>query len=81
MRPLHEFVVSTKRDARPVSDAVVGTAGCSKGGPVTAKAPRSFNREIYHDHPEYVFYSADDGYQDGSFTEFAASATGKSSSK
>ena len=23
---------------------------------MTAKAPRAFNREMYHDHPEYVFY-------------------------
>jgi hypothetical protein len=38
---------------------------------VTVKAPRAFNREIYHDHPENVFYGTDDGYQDGSFTEFA----------
>ncbi len=38
---------------------------------MTQKAPRAFNREIYHDHPEYVFYGTDDGYQDGSFTEFA----------
>jgi hypothetical protein len=45
--------------------------GYSKGEPMTAKAPRSFNREIYHGHPEYVFYGTDDGYQDGSFTEFA----------
>jgi hypothetical protein len=37
---------------------------------VTAKAPRAFNREIYHDHPEYVFYGTDDGAQDGSFWEF-----------
>jgi hypothetical protein len=59
------------RDARPASAAVVGTTGYSKGGPVTAKAPRAFNREIYHDHPENVFYGTDDGYDDGSFTEFA----------
>jgi hypothetical protein len=26
---------------------------------------------MYHDHPENVFYGTDDGYQDGSFTEFA----------
>jgi hypothetical protein len=38
---------------------------------VTAIAPRAFNREMYHDHPENVFYGTDDGYQDGSFTEFA----------
>jgi hypothetical protein len=38
---------------------------------VTAKAPRAFNREMYHDHPENVFYGTDDGYQDGSFGEFA----------
>jgi hypothetical protein len=38
---------------------------------VTAEAPRAFNREMYHDHPENVFYGTDDGYQDGSFGEFA----------
>ena len=37
---------------------------------MTAKAPRAFNREMYHDHPENVFYGTDDGYQDGSFGEF-----------
>jgi hypothetical protein len=26
---------------------------------------------MYHDHPENVFYGTDDGFQDGSFTEFA----------
>jgi hypothetical protein len=26
---------------------------------------------MYHDHPENVFYGTDDGYQDGSFGEFA----------
>ncbi len=38
---------------------------------MTVKAPRAFNREMYHDHPENVFYGTDDGYQDGSFSEFA----------
>lgn len=38
---------------------------------MTSEAPRAFNREIYHDHPEMVFYGTDDGRQDGSFTEFA----------
>ena len=38
---------------------------------MTAKAPRAFNREMYHDHPENVFYGTDDGAQDGSFWEFA----------
>jgi hypothetical protein len=38
---------------------------------VTAEAPRAFNREMYHDHPENVFYGTDDGAQDGSFSEFA----------
>ena len=38
---------------------------------MTTEAPRAFNREMYHDHPENVFYGTDDGYQDGSFTEFA----------
>ena len=35
-------------------------------------APRAFNREMYHGHRENVFYGTDDGYQDGSFGEFAA---------
>jgi hypothetical protein len=34
------------------------------------EAPRAFNREIYHDIPENVFYGTDDGDQDGSFGEF-----------
>ena len=38
---------------------------------MTSQAPRAFNREIYHDHPEMVFYGTDDGSQDGSFSEFA----------
>jgi hypothetical protein len=38
---------------------------------VTTEAPRAFNREMYHDHPENVFYGTDDGAQDGSFREFA----------
>lgn len=38
---------------------------------MTPQAPRAFNREIYHDHPEMVFYGTDDGCQDGSFREFA----------
>jgi len=38
---------------------------------VTPLAPRAFNRELYHDHPEMVFYGTDDGSQDGSFQEFA----------
>lgn len=38
---------------------------------MTLKAPRAFNREMYHDHPENVFYGTDDGSQDGSFREFA----------
>jgi hypothetical protein len=38
---------------------------------VTSQAPRAFNREMYHDHPENVFYGTDDGSQDGSFREFA----------
>jgi len=41
------------------------------GNFVTAEAPRAFNREMYHDHPENVFYGTDDGAQDGSFSEFA----------
>ena len=38
---------------------------------MTAEAPRAFNRTMYHDHPENVFYGTDDGAQDGSFSEFA----------
>jgi hypothetical protein len=38
---------------------------------VSTQAPRAFNREIYRDHPENVFYGTDDGAQDGSFSEFA----------
>jgi len=38
---------------------------------VATEAPRAFNREMYHDHPENVFYGTDDGSQDGSFQEFA----------
>jgi len=38
---------------------------------VRTEAPRAFNREMYHDHPENVFYGTDDGAQDGSFREFA----------
>ena len=37
---------------------------------MTTKAPRAFNREMYNDHRENVFYGTDDGYQDGSFGEF-----------
>lgn len=37
---------------------------------MTSQAPRSFNRQMYVHHPENVFYGTDDGYQDGSFTEF-----------
>jgi hypothetical protein len=37
---------------------------------MSTEAPRAFNREMYHDHPENVFYGTDDGYQDGSFKEF-----------
>ena len=43
----------------------------TREGETTAVAPRAFNREIYHDHPENVFYGTDDGSQDGSFAEFA----------
>ena len=38
---------------------------------MSSQAPRAFNRTIYHDHPEMVFYGTDDGSQDGSFREFA----------
>jgi hypothetical protein len=41
-----------------------------KGEDVASEAPRAFNREMYHDHRENVFYGTDDGYQDGSFGEF-----------
>ena len=37
---------------------------------MSAQAPRAFNREMYHHHPENVFYGTDDGSQDGSFSEF-----------
>jgi len=37
----------------------------------TVEAPRAFNRTIYHNHPEMVFYGTDDGAQDGSFREFS----------
>ena len=37
---------------------------------MTSKAPRAFNREMYHNHPENIFYGTDDGRQDGSFGEF-----------
>jgi hypothetical protein len=36
---------------------------------VTAKAPRAFNRHVYH-RRNIVFYGTDDGHQDGSFGEF-----------
>ena len=39
---------------------------------MTTEAPRAFNREMYHNHPENVFYGTDDGSQDGSFAEFPA---------
>jgi hypothetical protein len=35
------------------------------------EAPSAFNREMYVNHPENVFYGTDDGAQDGSFSEFA----------
>ena len=38
---------------------------------MTLEAPRAFNREMYHNHPENVFYGTDDGCQDGSFGEFS----------
>lgn len=37
----------------------------------TSQAPSAFNREMYVNHPENVFYGTDDGAQDGSFSEFA----------
>ena len=37
---------------------------------MSTQAPRAFNREMYHDHPENVFYGTDDGAQDGSLSEF-----------
>ena len=36
---------------------------------MTRLAPRAFNREMYHDHRENVFYGTDDGAQDGSGRE------------
>ncbi|HLT37951.1 MAG TPA: hypothetical protein VK034_16815 [Enhygromyxa sp.] len=36
---------------------------------MTRVAPRAFNREMYHDHRENVFYGTDDGAQDGSGRE------------
>ncbi|HEY6212585.1 MAG TPA: hypothetical protein VIW45_09885 [Vicinamibacterales bacterium] len=39
---------------------------------MTAEAPFAYNREIYVNRPENVFYGTDDGAQDGSFSEFAA---------
>jgi hypothetical protein len=36
-----------------------------------SQAPRAFNREMYHNRSENVFYGTDDGNQDGSFSEFA----------
>lgn len=36
---------------------------------MTRIAPRAFNREMYHDHRENVFYGTDDGAQDGSGRE------------
>lgn len=38
---------------------------------MTRVAPRAFNREMYHDHRENVFYGTDDGAQDGSGRELA----------
>jgi len=38
----------------------------------TSQAPSAFNREMYVNRPENVFYGTDDGAQDGSFSEFAA---------
>jgi len=37
----------------------------------TTEAPFAYNRMMYVDHPENVFYGTDDGAQDGSFSEFA----------
>jgi hypothetical protein len=46
------------------------TVEIRRKGTMATEAPRAFNREMYHDHPENVFYGTDDGYQDGSFAEF-----------
>src|ERR1043165_2002564 len=49
-------------------------AGAAKGECIvttTPLAPRAFNREMYHDHRENVFYGTDDGAQDGSGRELA----------
>ncbi len=36
----------------------------------TVEAPRAFNREMYVNRPDNIFYGTDDGAQDGSFREF-----------
>ena len=36
----------------------------------TLEAPRAFNREMYVNRPDNLFYGTDDGAQDGSFREF-----------
>ncbi|MEM7349905.1 MAG: hypothetical protein AAF657_03810 [Acidobacteriota bacterium] len=41
----------------------------SESEPIERKAPRAFNRDMYHDRIN-VFYGTDDGAQDGSFSEF-----------
>src|ERR1043165_5141610 len=49
-------------------------AGAAKGECIvttTRLGPRAFNREMYHDHRENVFYGHDDGAQDGSGRELA----------
>lgn len=43
-----------------------------EGEGMNRQAPRAFNRAIYDDHRENVFYGTDDGEQDGSFAEFEA---------
>jgi hypothetical protein len=56
---------------RAITQLQITKQTCLGGNFVTAEAPRAFNREMYHDHPENVFYGTDDGAQDGSFSEFA----------
>lgn len=63
--------VSAMRDARTRRCNLHSqTSKDEEEEPVTLEAPRAFNREMYHDHPENVFYGTDDGSQDGSFGEF-----------
>src|SRR6185436_5770975 len=70
----HLGLAEARRDedlrARGVA-AGAARRGTSGGTVTTREAPRAFNRTIYHNHPEMVFYGTDDGAQDGSFREFS----------